>query len=433
VQWCGDIAHAALKKAGVDVPVTMCNGETASNAINTCNNNDCSGFLEQHGQNGRVLVDQPALWTENEGGFQTWGGAPPPGGEPYFWGRSIADQSLSVMKWFARGGSHMNYYMWTGGNNYGRWTGDGITHMCKLPIGPRHPCSLLCLPYDLLPPHSAPLGASGLGPFLLAHFNGRPRSAADAVDAIVCPDGHRHEPKFSHTAAMHNAISASAAHIASAEPQLDKARILAPGVKMYAYPPVAFVENTNGEARTVHHAGHAFTVSAGASALVNLETGKVLFDSGTVTAAATAAPRKEPPQHDRAGRAVCAIMCSGVAVILTDLRCFVCASFEPLCRSASGRNIKPLQSLSGWTQWFEPIESAAVKPGMYPPASVFASATPIEMTNLTSALTTYAFYETELPASLVLKSGSILAIPTHNAMAFVAFVDGKEVSAAAAP
>ena len=109
VQWCGDIAHAALKKAGVDVPVTMCNGETATNAINTCNGNDCSGFLEQHGQNGRVLVDQPALWTENEGGFQTWGGAPPPGGEPYFWGRSMADQSLSVMKWFARGGSHMNY------------------------------------------------------------------------------------------------------------------------------------------------------------------------------------------------------------------------------------------------------------------------------------------------------------------------------------
>ena len=23
----------------------------------------------------------------------------------------------------------MNYYMWTGGNNYGRWTGDSITHM----------------------------------------------------------------------------------------------------------------------------------------------------------------------------------------------------------------------------------------------------------------------------------------------------------------
>ena len=61
------------------------------------------------------LVDQPALWTENEGGFQVWGGAPPPGQEPYFWGRPVADQALSVMKWFARGGSHMDYYMWAGG------------------------------------------------------------------------------------------------------------------------------------------------------------------------------------------------------------------------------------------------------------------------------------------------------------------------------
>ena len=111
----------------------------------------------------------------------------------------------------------------------------------------------------------------------------------------------------------------------------------------------------------------------------------------------------------------------------------MCASFEPHRRFAAGRDIKPLQSLGGWTQWSEPIESAAVKPGMFPPASVFASATPIEMTNLTSALTTFAFYETELPNGLVLKTGSTLTIPTHNAMAFVAFVDGKEVSATLLP
>ena len=43
VAWCGDMAHRALKAVGVDVPVTMCNGETANNTINTCNGNDCSG------------------------------------------------------------------------------------------------------------------------------------------------------------------------------------------------------------------------------------------------------------------------------------------------------------------------------------------------------------------------------------------------------
>ena len=47
----------------------------------------------------------------------------------------------------------LSYYMWTGGSNFGRWAGDGITTMY-------------------------------------------------AVDAIVCPDGLPHEPKFTHTAAM---------------------------------------------------------------------------------------------------------------------------------------------------------------------------------------------------------------------------------------
>ena len=54
-----------------------------------CNGRDCVAFLEAHGQSGRVLLDQPALWTENEGGFQTWGGAPPPGGRV---GKSIKNQ-----------------------------------------------------------------------------------------------------------------------------------------------------------------------------------------------------------------------------------------------------------------------------------------------------------------------------------------------------
>ena len=82
VEWCGEMAHAALDAVSVSVPITMCNGETANSTINTCNGNDCSGFLKEHGQNGRILIDQPGLWTENEGGFQTWGGAPPPGKEP---------------------------------------------------------------------------------------------------------------------------------------------------------------------------------------------------------------------------------------------------------------------------------------------------------------------------------------------------------------
>ena len=59
VDWCGTMAAAALSNAKVDVPITMCNGATANNTINTCNGNDCSRYLENHGQNGRILIDQP--------------------------------------------------------------------------------------------------------------------------------------------------------------------------------------------------------------------------------------------------------------------------------------------------------------------------------------------------------------------------------------
>ena len=60
VQWNGDMANAF----NVNVPWIMCNGASANNTINTCNGNDCAGFLEQNGQSGRILIDQPGLWTE---------------------------------------------------------------------------------------------------------------------------------------------------------------------------------------------------------------------------------------------------------------------------------------------------------------------------------------------------------------------------------
>ena len=60
VQWNGDMANAF----NVGVPWIMCNGVSANNTINTCNGNDCVDFLERNGQSGRILIDQPGLWTE---------------------------------------------------------------------------------------------------------------------------------------------------------------------------------------------------------------------------------------------------------------------------------------------------------------------------------------------------------------------------------
>lgn len=62
------------------------------------------------------------------GGFQVWGESPH-NTTAYFWGRSAANIAYKIAQWFGRGGSHMNYYMWFGGNHYGRWAGASITTM----------------------------------------------------------------------------------------------------------------------------------------------------------------------------------------------------------------------------------------------------------------------------------------------------------------
>ena len=35
---------------------------------------------------------------------------------------------FNVLKFIDRGGSYHNYYMYYGGNHYGRWAGNGITN-----------------------------------------------------------------------------------------------------------------------------------------------------------------------------------------------------------------------------------------------------------------------------------------------------------------
>ena len=61
VDFCGELAI----ETGVAVPFEMCNGASAANTINSCNSGDCTSFIEENGQNGKVLITQPGLWTEN--------------------------------------------------------------------------------------------------------------------------------------------------------------------------------------------------------------------------------------------------------------------------------------------------------------------------------------------------------------------------------
>ena len=123
VDWNGQLAASM----NVNVPWIMCNGQSANNTINTCNGDDCAGFIDGNGQSGRILIDQPALWTENEGWFEELGMATHP--ESSWSNRLPEDISFTVARWFARGGSHMNYYMYHGGNHYDRTQAGGTTNM----------------------------------------------------------------------------------------------------------------------------------------------------------------------------------------------------------------------------------------------------------------------------------------------------------------
>ena len=206
VRWAGAMAREAVRDAlemAIEasettrtageaplIPILMCEGSVAPDAVPACNGPTCAEYLTdpssradmyvEAGEDApgpkQVLVDFPGVWTENEGGYQTWGGSP---SEPraYFWGRGADDVAWASMRWFARGGSHMNYYMFMGGSNFGTSGGDAM-------------------------------------------------ATAYATDVNVCPDGLPNEPKFSHLGNMHAALREAAPVLLGAAPQVGRAAFL---------------------------------------------------------------------------------------------------------------------------------------------------------------------------------------------------------------
>uniref|UniRef100_A0A7R9ZKE6 Beta-galactosidase n=1 Tax=Craspedostauros australis TaxID=1486917 RepID=A0A7R9ZKE6_9STRA len=162
----------------------MCFGLSASNTVETCNG-DCTGYwVEQHGDSGRIQIDQPALLTEFENGFQIWGeNASQP--TDYFWGRTSRNTGQEVLKWFARGGAHLNYYMWWGGYNRGRSAAAGISNMY-------------------------------------------------AADGVLCPSGQRHHPKFEYLQSLHDMLATIAPALLHRDSALHQDKDL-------------LVKNSNGE------------------------------------------------------------------------------------------------------------------------------------------------------------------------------------------
>ncbi|XP_057492737.1 beta-galactosidase 10 [Actinidia eriantha] len=94
----------------IGVPWIMCQQDDAPDpVINTCNSFYCDQFTPNS-------PNKPKFWTENwPGWFKTFGGSDPH--------RPPEDIAFSVARFFQKGGSLQNYYMYHGGTNFGRTSG----------------------------------------------------------------------------------------------------------------------------------------------------------------------------------------------------------------------------------------------------------------------------------------------------------------------
>ncbi|KHG08626.1 Beta-galactosidase 8 -like protein [Gossypium arboreum] len=92
------------------VPWVMCQQSDAPDPIiNTCNGFYCDQFTPNSNK-------KPKMWTENwSGWFLSFGGT-----VPY---RPVEDLAFAVARFFQRGGTFQNYYMYHGGTNFDRTPG----------------------------------------------------------------------------------------------------------------------------------------------------------------------------------------------------------------------------------------------------------------------------------------------------------------------
>ncbi|XP_010521248.1 PREDICTED: beta-galactosidase 10 [Tarenaya hassleriana] len=105
-QWAANMAISQ----NIGVPWMMCQQWDAPPAIiSTCNSFYCDQFTPN-------TPDKPKIWTENwPGWFKTFGARDPH--------RPAEDVAFSVARFFQKGGSVHNYYMYHGGTNFGRTAG----------------------------------------------------------------------------------------------------------------------------------------------------------------------------------------------------------------------------------------------------------------------------------------------------------------------
>ncbi|KAJ8424862.1 hypothetical protein Cgig2_003149 [Carnegiea gigantea] len=112
IQWAGEMA--INQKTGV--PWIMCKQKDApGEVINACNGRHCGDTFA-----GPNAPTKPAIWTENwTAQYRVFGDAPSQ--------RAAEDIAFSVARWWSKNGTHVNYYMYYGGTNYGRTAASFVT------------------------------------------------------------------------------------------------------------------------------------------------------------------------------------------------------------------------------------------------------------------------------------------------------------------
>ena len=106
-QWAIDMSLSL----GLGIPWVMCVG-SAPGAIETINGFIAYDEIDRH---FAKHPDQPALWTEHwPAWYDVWG-------EPHHT-KPATEVAYATARFFAAGGTGVNYYMWHGGTNFGRST-----------------------------------------------------------------------------------------------------------------------------------------------------------------------------------------------------------------------------------------------------------------------------------------------------------------------
>ncbi|XP_010437540.1 PREDICTED: beta-galactosidase 11-like [Camelina sativa] len=198
-------ASKLVDSMNLGIPWVMCKQNDAPDPmINACNGRHCGDTFP-----GPNKENKPSLWTENwTTQFRVFGDPPTQ--------RSVEDIAFSVARFFSKNGSHVNYYMYHGGTNFGRTSAHYVTTRY----------------YD-----DAPLDEYGL----------------------------EKEPKFGHLKQLHNALNLCKKPLLWGQPKTEK-----PGkdteIRYYEQPGTkscaAFLANNNTEAaETIKFRGRDYVIA----------------------------------------------------------------------------------------------------------------------------------------------------------------------------